>query len=100
MQVHFQFKMENKRFFWNVQSDQFTYSLYSITKTTIKMLMQEICNSKTEWDNLLREGLILKWQTRVADLKDSPTISIPRSYFYNCDEEVKGRREEVQSSKW
>ena len=38
---------------------------------------------------LLRESLILKWQTLVADWKDSPTVSIPRSYFDNYMIEVK-----------
>ena len=52
------------------------------------MPMQEICNSKTVWDELLREDLILKLQTLIAYLKDYP-ILIPRSYFDNCDEEVK-----------
>ena len=46
-----------------------------------KMLFQELCYSKLEWDQSLSGELLSKWKSLINDLNDSLPIRIPRSYL-------------------
>ena len=43
-----------------------------------KMFLQLMCESKIEWDQLITEDLLSKWQKLLKCLWESQTISIPR----------------------
>ena len=107
---------------WNVHSDRFIFNLSDIARPTtdleptkrnvvslvgrfydplgivapvtirFKMLIQEICESKIDWDQPLNGVLLKRWQVLVGDLKQAQPISIPRSYFNDVNEKVKSSR--------
>ena len=43
-----------------------------------KILMQELCKSKLGWDQPLSGELLIKWTRLIDQLRDAPTISLPR----------------------
>lgn len=47
----------------------------------LKMLLQELCTSKIDWDCKLPAELCDKWYTLVEEIRDGTSISIPRCYF-------------------
>ena len=57
-----------------------------------KILMQEICESRVEWDQPIGDSLVRKWQQLVAELKQAPPISIPRCYYHGITSQVESLR--------
>ena len=51
-----------------------------------KILFQEICQAKLEWDQQLTGKLLKKWQSLVASLQEAQPISVPRCYFSDIPE--------------
>ena len=47
----------------------------------LKMLLQELCTSKIDWDCKLPAELRDKWYTLVEEIRDGTSISITRCYF-------------------
>ena len=43
-----------------------------------KILFQELCAWKQEWDQTLAGDLLHKWNTLISQLQCSPTMSLPR----------------------
>ena len=53
-----------------------------------KILFQELCESKVDWDHPLTGKLLTKWKSLIADLQEGQVMSIPRCYFDGIDGEV------------
>ena len=53
-----------------------------------KILFQELCESKVEWDQLLTGRLLIKWNSLVANLQEGQPMSVPQSYLDSVDGEV------------
>ena len=49
-----------------------------------KILFQELCMSKIDWDEPLSGSLLCKWEALVSNFQPV-TISIPRCYFHSID---------------
>ena len=47
----------------------------------LKLLFQELCKSKVDWDEQLSEQFCRVWEAIFSNLKNAGTISIPRCYF-------------------
>ena len=58
-------------------------SLVSPVTIRFKVLFQELCQAKLDWDEPLTPDLLSKWQTLVSSLQKVQPISIPRCYFEN-----------------
>ena len=56
-----------------------------------KLLLQEICLTRTGWDEALSEDLVKKWRTLVEELKTSEDIRVSRHYLAGI-QEVKSYR--------
>ena len=54
-----------------------------------KILFQELCRTKLDWDEPLDGELLRKWRSLISDLQDSPTVSIPRHFLSGICSEVK-----------
>ena len=54
-----------------------------------KILFQELCRSKLDWDQPLNGELLHKWQSLISDLRVGPPISIPRYFLNDIHSEVK-----------
>ena len=54
----------------------------------LKLMFQELCLAKGDWDRPLEGTLKLKWQKLVKSLKEVRPIVIPRCYLSNILEEV------------
>ncbi len=46
-----------------------------------KVLFQELCEEKVDWDEPLPHHFLTKWRTLVSSLRHSAPFSIPRCYF-------------------
>ena len=46
-----------------------------------KMLFQELCEERLNWDDPLPRNLLSKWQSLVSSLKKVQPLTIPRCYF-------------------
>jgi hypothetical protein len=46
-----------------------------------RILFQDLCNAKLEWDQPLPDSLLRKWQVLRSSLEEGESISIPRCYF-------------------
>ena len=58
--------------------------------TPFKVLFQEICQAKLEWDEQLTGKLLKKRQLLVTSLQESqPIIAVPRCYFRDIHGDVK-----------
>ena len=53
-----------------------------------KILFQELCESRIDWDQPLSGKLLSKWSSLVADLQRGQFMSIPRCYFDGVDGEI------------
>ena len=53
-----------------------------------KVLFQELCGSKIDWDQPLSGELLAKWHSLIADLCESQPISVPRSYYAGIQQEI------------
>ena len=60
----------------------------------LKLLFQEICSMKLDWDSPLPENLIIKWEKTLKRLQRLQPVHIPRFYFRNlnsfCNVELHG----------
>ena len=54
-----------------------------------KILFQELCRTKLDWDEPLDGELLRKWRSLISDLQVSPTVSIPRHFLSGICSEVK-----------
>ncbi|KAL5491930.1 hypothetical protein EMCRGX_G017306 [Ephydatia muelleri] len=48
-----------------------------------KMLFQDICAAKLNWDEMLSGELLAKWNCLLSSLEKSQSLCIPRCYFNN-----------------
>ncbi|XP_028409306.1 uncharacterized protein LOC114531905 [Dendronephthya gigantea] len=55
-----------------------------------KILFQEVCNSKTGWDDSFKEEPLRKWEIWYRDLIETKEITIPRCIYQHPAEEVLG----------
>jgi hypothetical protein len=53
-----------------------------------KILFQELCKSKVDWDQPLSGKLLDKWSSLIADLQRGQLMSIPRCYFDDIGSEI------------
>ena len=53
-----------------------------------KILFQQLCESKIEWDQPLSGELLLKWKSLISMLQGGPQISLPRCFLDGVSEEV------------
>ena len=49
----------------------------------LKILFQEMCQAKFDWDDPLPHHLRSKWQAQVASLQQASRINVPRYYFFS-----------------
>lgn len=54
-----------------------------------KILFQELCRAKLDWDEPLDGELLRKWRSLISDLQGSPTVSIPRHFLNGICTEIK-----------
>lgn len=47
----------------------------------LKILFQELCISRVNWDELLTGDILNKWNAIIVELEQSPNIHLPRCYF-------------------
>ena len=45
-----------------------------------KLILQELCKEKAEWDEMLPECIRPHWVKRLSDLQILPRLKVPRSY--------------------
>ena len=55
---------------------------------TTKILLQEVCETKSEWDDELNEELKHKWFNWIEGLKKVAEVTFSRSLFGYVEEEV------------
>ena len=55
---------------------------------TVKILFQDLCKLKTDWDEPLCDELNFKYTSWLSDLMKVQSISIDRCYFHNVGDEV------------
>ena len=48
---------------------------------SFKVLFQELCEAKLDWDDVIPPELQHKWKSLVSSLQKCQPISIPRCYF-------------------
>ena len=53
-----------------------------------KVLFQQLCQAKVEWDQPITGKLLKKWQSLIASLREAQPMSISRCYFNDMEEEV------------
>ena len=53
-----------------------------------KVLFQELCGSKIDWDQPLSGELLAKWHSLIADLCERQPISVPCSYYAGIQQEI------------
>ena len=103
---------------WNVVADQFVFNLSDVvhlvrdlepTKRQVvsivgkfynpmgfmslviirfKMLFQDLCDSKLDWDQTLSGNLLKKWNSLITEFQEAQPISIPRCYLHGVYQEV------------
>ena len=96
---------------WNTETDQFTFDLVDLsqhasllltTKRSLlrisakifdplgllspftiqwKVLFQELCIERTDWDEQLRGDYLKQWKTLIIELQTLNRVCIPRSFF-------------------
>ena len=55
-----------------------------------KMLFQELCTRRLEWDQTLTGDLLHQWNTLISELQYSPAISLPRCIWNGVHGEEDG----------
>ena len=53
-----------------------------------KILFQELCESRLDWDQPHSRASLFKWQSLISDLERGPSISIPRCFLEGISQEV------------
>eukprot|EP00731_Ephydatia_muelleri_P005900 Em0003g148a len=51
-----------------------------------KLLFQDICAAKLDWDDQLEGELLLKWKVLLSRMKEPLLLQIPRCYFHGVEE--------------
>eukprot|EP00731_Ephydatia_muelleri_P007453 Em0003g1701a len=51
-----------------------------------KLLFQDICAAKLDWDDQLEGELLLKWKMLLSRMKEPLLLQIPRCYFHGVEE--------------
>ena len=46
-----------------------------------KVLFQELCNERTDWDDLLKGDNLTEWRSLILELQTHNSVCIPRCYF-------------------
>ena len=59
--------------------------LISPTGICVKIIFQELCVEKLDWDDPLPEEKVARWEAWLRDLDNVKTISIPRCVFSQTD---------------
>ena len=54
-----------------------------------KVLFQELCDGRAEWDDQLTDNQLKKWNSLISQLKTLNNVSIPRCYFNNTSNNLK-----------
>ena len=62
--------------------------LVSPIGVTAKVLFQELCKLKLEWDEPIPEEKCLKWKIWLDDLKLVETIVVPRCLYSKCEGDI------------
>ena len=62
--------------------------LFSPVMVSMKLLFQELCKEKIDWDSPLPDSICAKWRAIVSDLIDLGPIEIDRSVLNADDEEI------------
>ena len=57
-----------------------------------KILFQQLCESKIEWDQPLSGELLLKWRSLISMLQSGPQLSLPRCFLDGVTEQVESYR--------
>ena len=55
--------------------------LLSLVTVCFKMLFQDICAAKLEWDEPLSGDLLSRWEHLTQSLRQSQSLCVPRCYF-------------------
>ena len=55
--------------------------LLSLVAVQFKMLFQDVCAARLNWDEMLSGVLLTKWNCLLSGLEQSRTLCIPRCYF-------------------
>ena len=104
---------------WNTSTDEFMFNFFAVTEQakllpttkrsllkisakildplgllspfTIqwKILFQNLCQSRTNWDELLADGYLKKWKTLNSGLQLLNSVRIPRCYFTTDSSKLK-----------
>ena len=53
-----------------------------------KILFQKLCQCKSDWDDVIPEGLVEEWRGLISDLNEAQPISLPRSYLYDITDHI------------
>jgi len=54
-----------------------------------KILFQELCNERADWDEQLRDGHLKKWNSLICELQTLNSITIPSCYFDDKSSRIK-----------
>ena len=47
----------------------------------LKLIFQEVCALKCDWDTALSDEISCKWKKALSELRDAETVVLPRCYF-------------------
>ena len=61
---------------------------YSPVTVSMKILFQQLCSAKLDWDNELSGEAKAKWENWIDDLKRAKEIIIPRCVYDKCEQHV------------
>ena len=59
-------------------------SILSPSIVCFKLLFQDICAARLDWDDQLKE-LLLKWKMLLSRMQEPLLLHIPRCYFHNIE---------------
>ena len=62
--------------------------LISPVVTQLKIFVQELCEAKVNWDQLLTDQTLEKWKQLSRNLCEAPSLLIPRCFLYGVGEHV------------
>lgn len=54
-----------------------------------KVLFQELCNERTDWDDQLTGDHLKEWNSLIGELQTLSSVCIPRCYFDNTSGNLK-----------
>lgn len=53
-----------------------------------KVLLQKLCQCKSDWDEIIPDEMVQEWNGLVSDLNVTRTLTLPRSYFCGLTDTV------------